>query len=223
MSRLVSIVITFLFLWNVDAFSQEQKKHDISVFLSARASGTEHSYSKMLERYYNTENLYFEDECFDIIGDSYLGIGLEYSYKINNRFAIGLVFGFDHAKGGGIAHYATNDMENSYSQGMTEEGMQEDFTTEYFNMYVKSQHLYVFPSVKYYWTKHPKLNVYSKAGIGMSRHKIIDCDDSKRIKGQLFYQLSLFALELRSKNLGFYYELGYGHQGVFICGWKYYL
>ena len=146
MSRLVSIVITFLFLWNVDAFSQEQKKHDISVFLSARASGTEHSYSKMLERYYNTENLYFEGECFDIIGDSYLGIGLEYSYKINNRFAIGLVFGFDHAKGGGIAHYATNDMENSYSQGMTEEGMQEDFTTEYFNMYVKHDH---YPFVIY--------------------------------------------------------------------------
>ena len=45
-------------------------------------------------------HLEYEGECFDVIGESFLTLSLQYHYRLNNRWAVGIMAGWGRATGG---------------------------------------------------------------------------------------------------------------------------
>ena len=189
-------------------------------FGSCQAS---HDRDRMIDSYMERYDLTGEGECFDVVGDAYLQAGLEYHYRLNRKWDIGVVADWGISRDSYSADYYPSENANPPSV--------ED------RAYAKECcRFFAFaPSVRYTWYETNTSRCYSRIALGAMRHHLTfdykrypwndDLSDipsftdaTDHIKWRMAYQLTAIGATVGSQSFHFFGEIGYGSLGIVRLG-----
>ena len=185
--------------------------HELNVSFGLGPNMTDRVFDNLKAPYLDKYHLEYEGECFDVIGESFLTLSLQYHYRLNNRWAVGIMAGWGRATGG---------YENSSYQETND---------------AKVGIFYVMPSVKLTWKHFPHCQFYSQVAAGMMRRHskfsvaVYDSgyaeeprmlEETDKLVWRPSYQLTAFGINVGGERLNFFSELGYGCAGVFNMGFR---
>ena len=201
--------------------------HELNVSFGLGPNMTNRVFDNLKAPYLDKYHLEYEGECFDVIGESFLTLSLQYHYRLNNRWAVGIMAGWGRATGG----YENSSYQETNSL-LTEESS--DSPAPWGD--AKVGIFYVMPSVKLTWKHFSHCQFYSQVAAGMMRRhskfsvavydsgnaeaepKMLEKTDE--IVWRPSYQLTAFGINVGGERLNFFSELGYGCAGVFNMGFR---
>ena len=166
-----------------------------------------------------------EGECFDILGDSYVLANLEYHFRLNPKWDVGVmaVWGLSRE------NYAANDPNDPvFAEGSREIALGREL----------SRYFAVGPSVRYTWHEGKFTRLYSRLATGLMRHHlnfdyreyretgeypessrdVIKTESVDRMKWRMAYQLTAIGGSVGAGSFRMFGELGYGCLGVVRLG-----
>lgn len=188
----------------------------------------EHDRNKMLDSYLSRYELEYTGECFDLVGDAYIQAGVEYHYRLNRKWDIGVLANWGVSSEGYSAYYPLSEYTrpDEYADG--------DELCRFF---------VVAPSTRYTWYEVSGYRCYSRIAIGLLRHHLtfdymryprgdnnspnyalldkpepLLIDGTDKIKWRMAYQLTALGVSFGSDNFNLFGELGYGCLGVVRIG-----
>lgn len=83
----------------------------------------------------------------------------------------------------------------------------------------KNTYLTVMPAVKFDWFRRANVGLYSKLGVGVTlRHDVSEDIDYDESNLHVNWQLTAIGVEVGSKQIRAFTELGTGEQGIFLGG-----
>lgn len=83
----------------------------------------------------------------------------------------------------------------------------------------KNTYLTVMPAAKFDWFRRANVGLYSKVGVGVTlRHEVIEEINYDESKMHVNWQLTAIGVEVGSKQIRAFAELGMGEQGIFLGG-----
>ena len=179
------------------------------------------------------EQYHLDGESF---ANMYASISGSYYYHLNRNWALGALFGWNDYRGQlSNSEYSYNMHErwDYLSEFWLRRGdfgkalFYKDLEIPYNSGTLKHHVYYALPAVQYTW-KREASEVYSGLALGVAyRHLcfngIIDGEDISidRSKWKLGAQITLFGVRWGNDQLGGFFELGVGHQGILIGGISY--
>lgn len=208
-------------------------RHEVRGSLGFGRCQAEHDRDRMLDGYLPRYELATEDECFDIVGDAYLQAGVEYHYRLNRKWDIGVLANWGLSRESYSAYY------NLSGEFITPENHPDECAdaTESCCFFV------VAPSVRYTWYEVSGCRCYSRIALGALRHHLtfdykrypwadyyssdyispdeqepLFTDSTDKVKWRMAYQLTALGVAFDSDNFHFFGELGYGSLGVVRLG-----
>ena len=157
-------------------------------------------------------DMQYQGECFDLIGDSFVTLNLEYHYRFDRRWAVGAIMGWGRSSG---SYHRFYDIQTSV------EGFGDSYIRDSGDMLSKV--FYLAPSIKYDWFLKGKFRLYSRVALGaMRQHTTFDYRDLEvsfdEVKWKVACQLTPIGFDFGIEPIRVYSELGYGCQGVFTIG-----
>lgn len=193
-----------------------------------------HDRDRMLDSYLPRYELTAEGECFDLIGDAYSQVGVEYHYRLNRKWDIGVLADWGISREGYSAYYPLNPMNAGTPETYTDDCA---FANEFCRFFA------VAPSVRYIWYEIRGYRCYSRMALGALRHhltfnyerycqlsyhspdfRLSDgqepflTDSMDKIKWRMAYQLTALGITFGGDNFNLFGELGYGSLGVVRLG-----
>ncbi len=227
-----SLTLLLVILFSSGLSAQESNKrfhhHEFSGSVSVGANPADKTIRDIRSQYYDRYHLANQDECFNILGESFAMLNFEYHYRFNQTFALGFIFGW------GISHesYAGDykELENNLTQW--------NYGDE------KSRIFYVAPSFRCSWCHLIKISLYSRIALGaMRQHMIFDYGETiveqqrtqrwehqddylpelsyDKVKWKPTYHVTFVGFDFGTEPVNLYMELGYGCQDVFAVGIRY--
>lgn len=83
----------------------------------------------------------------------------------------------------------------------------------------KNTYLTVMPAAKFDWFRRANVGLYSKVGVGVTlRHDVSEDIDYDESNMHVNWQLTAIGVEVGSKQIRAFAELGTGEQGIFLGG-----
>lgn len=227
-----SIILLLLCSFTLFVGAQKLRHHEFSCALGFGPNMADKEVNQMHNRYIGKYGMLYGGECGDIFGDSFVTFNLEYNYRLNKQWAIGLIMGW----GRSVESYSGYDDLNE----------PDNRNGNYLYSKESSKTFYLAPSLRYGWFQRGKIRLYSRIALGtMRQHTTFDftkmsfsannyddyffieyMDDwnrveeesSDEIKWKFAYQLTAFGFDFGIEPIRIFSELGYGCQGVFTIG-----
>ena len=190
-----------------------------------------HDRNRMTDSYVKRYDLMGEGECFDLVGDAYLQTGLEYHYRLNRKWDIGVLADWGLSKDSYFAYYFPSEAAN------TPDANPDDWASAN-----ECSRFFVFaPSVRYTWYETNSSRYYSRIALGAMRHHLTFdykrypwndyhivgnalsnipsfTDGNDNIKWRMAYQLTAIGATIGSQSFNFFGEIGYGSLGIVRFG-----
>ena len=188
----------------------------------------EHDRDRMLDSYMRRYELETSGECFDIVGDAYLQAGMEYHYRLNRKWDIGVLANWGISREGDYDYYPLSDPVDP---------------VDYVDADELCRFFVVAPSLRYTWYEISGYRCYSRIALGLLRHHLtfsyarypwvdnnspdyvsrdkpepLFIDGTDKIKWRMAYQLTALGVSLGSDNFHLFGELGYGSLGIVRVG-----
>ena len=190
-----------------------------------------HDKDRMIDSYVERYDLISEFMCFDVWGDAYLQVGLEYHYRLSRKWDIGVLADWGVSEDSYFAYYYPSG--DAYSP---------DTNPDDWASANECCHFFVFaPSVRYTWYETNSSRYYSRIALGAMRHHLTFdykrypwndypsmsnsfsdmpsfTDSTDNIKWRMAYQLTAIGATIGSQSFNFFGEIGYGSLGIVRLG-----
>jgi len=190
-----------------------------------------HDRDRMTDNYLERYDLTGEGECFDLVGDAYLQAGLEYHYRLNRNWDIGVLADWGISRDSYSAYYFPPENANSPAANPDDWASANECCR-----------FFVFaPSVRYTWYETNSSRCYSRIALGAMRHHLTFdykrypwndypsmsnsfsdipsfTDSTDNIKWRMAYQLTAIGATIGSQSFNFFGEIGYGSLGIVRLG-----
>ena len=207
-------------------------RHEIRGSLGFGNCQADHDRDKMMDSYMERYDLEYDGECFDLIGDAYAQAGLEYHYRLNRKWDIGVLANWSISREDYSAYYDFSGSANFPTADPEEYA----FANEFCRFFV------VAPSVRYTWYEIDGCRCYSRIALGTMRHHLtfdykrypwvdhsyestpvdmpepLFTDATNKIKWRMAYQLTPVGISFGSDPFNLFGELGYGSLGIVRLG-----
>ena len=190
-----------------------------------------HDRDRMTDSYMERYDLTGEGECFDLVGDAYLQAGLEYHYRLNRKWDVGVLADWGISKDSYSAYYYPSEHANSPAANLGEWA----YAKECCRFFVFA------PSVRFTWYETNSSRCYSRIALGAMRHHLTfdykrypwnnqqsvsntvsdipsATDGTNNIKWRMAYQLTAIGATIGSQSFHFFGEIGYGSLGIVCLG-----
>ena len=212
MMKTIALILVTLLLGAISAGAQSFRHHEFSSTLGFGPNMADKEVRHVNDCYVWKHDMLNEGECFDLLGDSFVTLNLEYHYRFDRRWAAGAIMGWGRSAEG---YYSSNGLETPVK------GSDGSFREDTGNMLSKI--FYLAPSVKYDWFLKGKFRLYSRVALGaMRQHTTFDFNKIEEsfdeVKWKVAYQLTPIGFDFGIEPIRVYSELGYGCQGVFTIG-----
>ena len=207
-------------------------RHELRGSLGFGSCQAGHDRDRMLDCYLNRYELTTVGECFDLVGDAYVQAGVEYHYRLNRKWDIGVLADWSISREGYSAYY------DFQGEVITPETHPEEYAnaSEFCRFFV------VAPSVRYTWYEVSGCRCYSRIALGALRHHLtfsyerypwvfyspdytapveaepLFTDSTDKMKWRMAYQMTALGVAFGGDNFHFFGELGYGSLGVVRLG-----
>ena len=202
------------------------RRHELSIGVGCGANQADHDTPSRPNEKPQIAYYWNDGECFDLFGNSYVYLNMEYHYRINRKWEIG-----------GLGTWGISN-ENYFANYTAEE---EKTTADWdlmgnISRYESCRYFTVMPSVRYTWYESDLARVYSRGAIGLMRHHItsytedyapiesetvkrkVIIEDEDRVKYGMAYHITVLGVRLGKDWLGAFGEIGYGCLGVVRVG-----
>ena len=212
---------------------ERYNRHEIRGGLGFGHCQASHDRDRMVDANIQRYNIFAEGECFDIVGDSYLQAGVEYHYRLNRKWDVGVLADWGISREGYSSYY----FQSEHADPVTAD-------PEYYAYANEQCRFFVFaPSLRYTWYEHRYFRSYSRIALGGMRHHLtfdyqcypwvgyypddnvaycdripVFTDSTDKIKWRMAYHLTAIGISFGSQSFNFYGELGYGSLGVVRFG-----
>lgn len=172
------------------AMAQDEFKHEVAISYGALSN------SQILDVFEEAITAPFQGNT-TLKDDKFFGpISAEYFYHLKPWIGIGGIFVYGQKKG-----YLYSDSDNKK--------IGED----------KNTYLTVMPAAKFDWFRRANVGLYSKLGVGVTlRHDVSEDIDYDESNMHVNWQLTAIGVEVGSKQIRAFAELGTGEQGIFLGG-----
>lgn len=211
---------------------ERYNRHEIRGGLGFGHCQASHDRDRMIDANIQRYSILAEGECFDIVGDSYLQAGVEYHYRLNRKWDVGVLADWGISREGYSSYY----YQSVHADPVTAD-------PEYFADASEQCRFFVFaPSLRYTWSERRYYRSYSRIALGAMRHHLtfdykrypwvgyypdeatytaqipVFTDSTDEIKWRMAYQLTAIGFSFGSQSFSFFGELGYGSLGVVRLG-----
>ena len=211
---------------------ERYNRHEIRGGLGFGHCQASHDRDRMIDANIQRYSILAEGECFDIVGDSYLQAGVEYHYRLNRKWDVGVLADWGISREGYSSYY----YQSVHADPVTAD-------PEYFADANEQCRFFVFaPSLRYTWSERRYYRSYSRIALGAMRHHLtfdykrfpwvgyhpdeasytaqipVFTDSMDKIKWRMAYQLTAIGFSFGSQSFSFFGELGYGSLGVVRLG-----
>ena len=172
------------------AMAQDEFKHEVAISYGALSN------SQILDVFEEAITAPFQGNT-TLKDDKFFGpISAEYFYHLQPWIGIGGILVYGQKKGD---LYSDSDNKK----------IGED----------KNTYLTVMPAAKFDWFRRANVGLYSKVGVGVTlRHEVIEEINYDESKMHVNWQLTAIGVEVGSKQIRAFAELGTGEQGIFLGG-----
>ena len=205
---------------------QRYKRHEIRGSVGFGECQASHDKDKMISTYKDYFDVTNAFECGDIFGDAFVQAGIEYHYRLNRKWEIGMLVNW------GVSN-DNYDTSNDFDYYYSSYGYPHlyGYANEHCNFFVFA------PSVRYTWYETPKYRLFSRVALGAMRHhlsfdvdqwenndpntsicRLVNEEYYAETKWRMAYQISPIGICVGAHNLKFIAELGYGCLGVLNMG-----
>lgn len=209
---------------------QRYKRHEIRGSVGFGECQASHDKDKMISTYKDYFGVTNAFECGDIFGDAFAQAGIEYHYRLNRKWEIGMLVNW------GVSN-DNYDTSNDFDYYYSSYGYPHlyGYANEHCNFFVFA------PSVRYTWYETPGIRSYSRIALGTMRHHLKfdyanyywsaydplpDISTQKpeqtggveMIKWRMAYQLTAIGASIGGNSFNFFGELGYGSLGIIRLG-----
>lgn len=209
---------------------QRYKRHEIRGSVGFGECQASHDKDKMISTYKDYFGVTNAFECGDIFGDAFVQAGIEYHYRLNRKWEIGMLVNW------GVSN-DNYDTRNDFDYYYSSYGYPHlyGYANEHCNFFVFA------PSVRYTWYETPGIRSYSRIALGTMRHHLKfdyanyywsaydplpDISTQKpeqtggveMIKWCMAYQLTAIGASIGGNSFNFFGELGYGSLGIIRLG-----
>lgn len=215
-------------------------RHELTLGVGFGANMADHGVRQMVSPYESHYGLKASGECFDVIGDSHVLTNLEYHYRLNKRWAVGVVVAW------GLSRQDYDD--DGVSNANRYDGIDtRELPSGAIGIYGSemSRFFIVAPSVKHVWHESAHGRCYSRVALGMMRqHLTFDCEQNlwregilspfiepndggyssmliaqtDCVKWKVAYQVTAIGATVGTGALHLFGELGYGCLGIVAMG-----
>ena len=208
--------------------SKHYNRHEWRGSLGFGRCQAEHDRDRMVDSYIHRYELDASGECSDIVGDAYLQAGVEYHYRLNRKWDIGLLANWGLSREGDYAYYPLSGPADPIEYAHADE---------------LCRFFVVAPSLRYTWYEVSGYRCYSRIALGLLRHHLtfdyaryqwvdynspddvlpdkpqpLFIDGTDKIKWRMAYQLTALGVSFGGSNFNLFGELGYGSLGVVRIG-----
>ena len=213
---------------------QHYKRNELRGSIGFGNCQASHDRDRMTDGYVEHYDLTGEGECFDLVGDAYLQAGLEYHYRLNRKWDIGILADWGLSRDSYSTYYFPSGDANSPAANPDDWA----FANECCRFFVFA------PSVRYTWHEKNSSRVgeltssrcYSRIALGAMRHHLTFdykrypwndqqsvnipsfTDSTNNIKWRMAYQLTAIGATIGSQSFNFFGEIGYGSLGIVRLG-----
>lgn len=172
------------------AMAQDEFKHEVAISYGALSN------SQILDVFEEAITAPFQGNT-TLKDDKFFGpISAEYFYHLQPWIGIGGILVYGQKKG------------DLYSDADNKK-IGED----------KNTYLTVMPAAKFDWFRRANVGLYSKVGVGVTlRHDVTDDIDYDESNMHVNWQLTAIGVEVGSKQIRAFAELGAGEQGIVLGG-----
>ena len=172
------------------AMAQDEFKHEVAISYGALSN------SQILDVFEEAITAPFQGNT-TLKDDKFFGpISAEYFYHLQPWIGIGGILVYGQKKGD---LYSDSDNKK----------IGED----------KNTYLTVMPAAKFDWFRRANVGLYSKVGVGVTlRHEVIEEINYDESKMHVNWQLTAIGVEVGSKQIRAFAELGAGEQGIVLGG-----
>lgn len=172
------------------AMAQDEFKHEVAISYGALSN------SQILDVFEEAITAPFQGNT-TLKDDKFFGpISAEYFYHLQPWIGIGGILVYGQKKGD---LYSDSDNKK----------IGED----------KNTYLTVMPAAKFDWFRRANVGLYSKLGVGVTlRHDVSEDIDYDESNMHVNWQLTAIGVEVGSKQIRAFAELGTGEQGIFLGG-----
>lgn len=172
------------------AMAQDEFKHEVAISYGALSN------SQIIDIFEEAITAPFQGNT-TLKDDKFFGpISAEYFYHLEPWIGIGGILVYGQKKGD---LYSDSDNKK----------IGED----------KNTYLTVMPAAKFDWFRRANVGLYSKVGVGVTlRHDVSDDIDYDESNMHVNWQLTAIGVEVGSKQIRAFAELGTGEQGIFLGG-----
>ena len=172
------------------AMAQDEFKHEVAISYGALSN------SQILDVFEEAITAPFQGNT-TLKDDKFFGpISAEYFYHLQPWIGIGGILVYGQKKGD---LYSDSDNKK----------IGED----------KNTYLTVMPAAKFDWFRRANVGLYSKVGVGVTlRHDVSEDIDYDESNMHVNWQLTAIGVEVGSKQIRAFAELGTGEQGIFLGG-----
>ena len=209
---------------------QRYKRHEIRGSVGFGECQASHDKDKMISTYKDYFGVTNAFECGDIFGDAFVQAGIEYHYRLNRKWEIGMLVNW------GVSN-DNYDTRNDFDYYYSSYGYPHlyGYANEHCNFFVFA------PSVRYTWYETPGIRSYSRIALGTMRHHLkfdyanyywsaydplpdISTQNPEQtggvemIKWCMAYQLTAIGASIGGNSFNFFGELGYGSLGIIRLG-----
>ena len=213
------------------------KRHELRGSLGFGECQASRDRDKLINSFKERYGLEGIGEIENFRGDAYLQAGLEYHYRLNRKWEIGILVNW------GISQEAYSRDYDSYGNVYNPPST-EVYKPSQFADATETCRFFTFaPSVRYTWYETIGFRSYSRIAVGAMRHHLIFdykrfpwvedykvlrniietqtplyTDGSDDIKWRMAYQLTAIGASVGGKSFNFFGELGYGSLGIVRLG-----
>ena len=172
------------------AMAQDEFKHEVAISYGALSN------SQIIDIFEEAITAPFQGNT-TLKDDKFFGpISAEYFYHLQPWIGIGGILVYGQKKGD---LYSDSDNKK----------IGED----------KNTYLTVMPAAKFDWFRRANVGLYSKLGVGVTlRHDVSEDIDYDESNMHVNWQLTAIGVEVGSKQIRAFAELGTGEQGIFLGG-----
>ena len=190
-SVIISAFVALMTIVGVQtAMAQDEFKHEVAISYGALSN------SQIIDIFEEAITAPFQGNT-TLKDDKFFGpISAEYFYHLQPWIGIGGILVYGQKKGD---LYSDSDNKK----------IGED----------KNTYLTVMPAAKFDWFRRANVGLYSKVGVGITlRHDVTDDIDYDESNMHVNWQLTAIGVEVGSKQIRPFAELGTGEQGIFLGG-----
>lgn len=189
--------------------AQEEIRHQ--EFGIGVGAGEDSHFENIYDSYQDNYKL---DTYDDFLWDAEVSLFAEYLYHFNKHLAVGLSAGYARVGQQELwdtSWYSDPSLDNPSAMYPSNK-----------HVYLKTQTLFVMPTLKFTWYNNHHFAFYSRGGLGGQYYKLDaesrDYPERHESHLKLSYQFSPVGIEVGGDLIRFFSELGYGKQGVFNMG-----